>query len=912
MPTGNIPFDAINAAALVQLPSLLRGWFPHGKREGHEWRVGSINGEAGESFSVNMQTGKWGEFNGLGAKGGDVISLYAAKFCNGKQGEAARTLAEELGIDIKRSKQKPKSKPQPDEEQWIALIPPPPDAGPPPDAMLSGFDMVHRYTSLDGRETHFVGRVEARANKRKQFIPITYGELNGVRGWHKRAPDGPRPLYGLNKLAAMPEATVILCEGEKAADAAQRLFPDYACLSWFGGNGQVEHADLAPLATRSVIVWPDADASGLVAMRKLLRRLPAETRVVRTDGLPEKFDAADLEHQGCDDPAAWLNKRLVADAEKVTLPRGFSFNARGLWYQPPSPASGEAAAAAAAVWICKPFEILARTSDDAHHNHGLLLQWSDADKERHSWAMPRRLVHADGNAIAAELEDAGLSCNPSRLAHERLKQCLGAVIAHRRVRCVDRAGWHGATYVLPDGRVFGADPDGIVMQTEHVVAGDAYAARGTLADWRDGIARYAVGNDLLALLISAAFDASLLDIVGEPSGGIHTYGASKTGKTTLVRCKISVWGPGDGGLFRTWRATANGLEAVFAETNDGPLTLDELGMANPREVGEVIYTAANGVGKARATRAGGARTQRTWRISWTSTGEIPLAAKLSEAGLRSRAGLEARMAELPADAGAGMGVWQDLHEFSSGAALSDHLREASRTCCGTAGPAYLDQLARDRTDDAEALATTLRGLRDQFLKQHVPSDADGQVRSVAARFALIGAAGELATEYGITGWPEGEAMRATAACFKRWLETRGGAGAAEDKQAVEAVRSFIALHGNSRFETVVMKTAWDPLLKREVEKGEEVEPRTVINRAGWRRKDEQGGWEYRILPSIWRTEICNGLDSGRVAEVLAKQSMLVGWSKRHPAAAVRIPGHKRLRLYRVLGTILNEDTPDGE
>jgi putative DNA primase/helicase len=62
-----IPFDAINAAALPQLPSLLREWFPNGKREGHEWRVGSINGEGGESFSVNMHTGKWAEFNGWAA-----------------------------------------------------------------------------------------------------------------------------------------------------------------------------------------------------------------------------------------------------------------------------------------------------------------------------------------------------------------------------------------------------------------------------------------------------------------------------------------------------------------------------------------------------------------------------------------------------------------------------------------------------------------------------------------------------------------------------------------------------------------------------------------------------------------------------------------------------------------------------
>ena len=40
---------------------------------------------------------------------------------------------------------------------------------------------------------------------------------------------------------------MILCEGEKAADAAQAKFPDHACLSWMGGATRAVHANLAPL-----------------------------------------------------------------------------------------------------------------------------------------------------------------------------------------------------------------------------------------------------------------------------------------------------------------------------------------------------------------------------------------------------------------------------------------------------------------------------------------------------------------------------------------------------------------------------------------------------------------------------------------------------------------------------------------
>jgi hypothetical protein len=44
------------------------------------------------------------------------------------------------------------------------------------------------------------------------------------------------------------------------------------------------------------------------------------------------------------------------------------------------------------VWIAAPFDVLARTSDDAHDNHGLLLRWTDNDRHEHRWAMPKSMV----------------------------------------------------------------------------------------------------------------------------------------------------------------------------------------------------------------------------------------------------------------------------------------------------------------------------------------------------------------------------------------------------------------------------------------------------------------------------------------------------------------------------------------
>jgi 5S rRNA maturation endonuclease (ribonuclease M5) len=318
-----IPFDAISAAALASAPSLLADWFPHGKRHGREFKIGSIRGEPGESLSINLNTGVWKDF-ASNESGADLIDLRAAMSHGGDKGSAARELAQSFGISVNGVDRYP-GKPPPRQAKagdWIPMVPPPHGTAPPPQTALSGFDAYFEYTDATDRVTHYVGRIEARNGRDKQFIPLTYGTIGGVQGWHRRRPANPLALYGLNRLAALPEAGVILCEGEKSADAALALFPDRPCLSWFGGTGSVEYADLTPLQGRQVIIWPDADEPGHKAAAKLAAKLPS-ARILRVDDLPDKFDAANLT---TDDPDAWLTARLPPpDPKPEPPPRGTAY-----------------------------------------------------------------------------------------------------------------------------------------------------------------------------------------------------------------------------------------------------------------------------------------------------------------------------------------------------------------------------------------------------------------------------------------------------------------------------------------------------------------------------------------------------------------------------------------------------------
>jgi putative DNA primase/helicase len=322
------------------------------------------------------------------------------------------------------------------------------------------------------------------------------------------------------------------------------------------------------------------------------------------------------------------------------------------------------------------------------------------------------------------------------------------------------------------------------------------------------------------------------------------------------------------------------------------MILDEMGQADGREVGDIIYMLGNGAGKQRAGRSGAARSRKSWRILFLSTGELTLETKMAEAGKASRAGQDVRLINVPADAGAGMGVFEALHGIASPGVLAEHLRAAAVRCYGTASRRFLERLAADRVTATE----TIREVRTRFEAKHIPQGetVSGQVRSVAARFALAAAAGELAIGYGVLPWDAGEAMAAAGKCFTAWLAERGGAGTAEDTKAIAQVRAFVEAHGGSRFAAI-----W-----------EERDPSTerIVNRAGYKRRRNDGGWEYLFFPQVWKDDVCKGLDASAAARALLKAGYLTPGESGNLARKASIPGEggQRPRFYVVSGILAAE------
>lgn len=533
--------------------------------------------------------------------------------------------------------------------------------------------------------------------------------------------------------------------------------------------------------------------------------------------------------------------------------------ANGVYWQPPAEEGKEPPKP---VWLCDPLWVEAEVRNEEQGDWGRLLSWFDRDRCRHEWACPVELLEAvDTSEFRRVLARQGLVMGSSNTARRALADYVRMSKPQQpdRIRCVTKSGWFGDCYVL-GSTVFGQYQGGrVVYQGRDSCNHDR---QGDLAGWRSTVAAMAAGNSRIVFAIASSFAGVLVEMAGESGGGFTFTGLSSRGKTsTLIDPAASVWGHPER-FARRWHTTANGLESLCLSRNDLPLILDDLGQCDAKDAGKAAYNIANGQEKSRMSSSLKARPVATWKTLLLSTGEIDLAELMAQAGKEPKLGQVIRMPSIPADAGAEMGVLEQLHQQENPKAFADVMKAQARACYGTAGPAFLQVLT-----DAGELAEVRRLVRgavsalvDGFA---IPSAAPPEVGRVAARFALVAYAGELATRYGVTGWAVGEATKAAKACFADWLSESGSLLGSDAWRGLERLRGTFGRYLASRFP-------WAGANSDELAK--------VQNLMGLKNYLDHGpaaAFEILFIPAALKEAVLSGLSHREVLGFFADKGYLV-------------------------------------
>ena len=537
--------------------------------------------------------------------------------------------------------------------------------------------------------------------------------------------------------------------------------------------------------------------------------------------------------------------------------------------------------------VCSPLTVSAFVNNLEHDEHHVEITFTTVHGDDRKLVVRRGRIASDLNGLVDELMNLGFpGVCPGEASRSRFAELLIESKPSVLKSCVSKTGWHGETYVTQTGSVVG-DVD--IVLTGSVKPMKAYA--GTLEEWRRHVAKYAPGNSRLAFSISAAFAAPMMHSVDAESGGFGLVNLTSCGKSTCQLAAASVYAKASD-YKESWRATSNGLEALCARHNDALLILDEMGEADPRDVGEMVYMLANETGKARMNKNLTQRPTSRWKTLALGSGEKSLEQFMSAAGHTIKGGQSVRYAEIPADAGKGMGVFETLHDQPSGKVLSETVARNSNMYYGTALPAFLSRVALDKAD-ADRKMKKLYDMFHQRIEKLLVGTAS-EVGRVANRFALVAAGGELATMYGVTGWKPGDAFRAADICLRAWMSNRGGNGASDIERGIDRIKHFILSEG-SRFE--IEHALYPPSRLAGY----------VFGETPMKADEEKNVKTWAILPQVFR-DIVKDFDADAVLKDLNRRNVLIMNSGR--LTHKKKFGGVIQRTYHITAKLFNEQETD--
>jgi putative DNA primase/helicase len=946
----SLDFAGINRRLLASSETFISSWLPGGKLDGRNWIVRNpMRDDAHPSLKVHVDEGNWKDF-GNGDGGADLISLYAYLFTGSNQGEAARALAAELGMNgtpaaaPRRGQEappaegstKPKKAGRP---KWTAVIPARPEGKLLPShrryGLSSGQWAYHtREGALIGYvlrfDPPFPGDPEA---KRKVFSPVVWARSDwGKEDWSFQGFPKPWPLYNLHLLAQRPHDPVLVCEGESSADAGGRLLPEYVATTALHGAESPEHSDWSEISNREVLIWPDNDEGGQKYASFVARKLKGQGCRVRILKIPEewprKYDAKNFEQDG----------RQLADLRKLieVLPEyGAELLPAGTGQSPiiegdepwPIATCGEFTIDTEGVWrdmgknraldriTLRPIWVEAIT-ENLYGAAGLMVKFYDQRWRLREYAFPLGRLSESGGVLGQELLTQMFLVVSGKEKWLSRYLAFQAEACTKLFRSVHRMGWVdslGAPVFMLPQQVMGSPDVPLVYQPVDLSSlMDCISARGDMAGWKKHVADQARGNPFLMFGIMMGLASALLKPANVEMGGFHFYGLTTGGKTTLLQVAASVWGCGadpqmgpEETSVRKWHSTAAGFESTAEAHNDTLLCLDELEQAPEEELGRIVFLLAGGLSKSRSTAGGGLRAVKTWRVMICSSGEKSIRHQMGQAGKEYKGGKAVRLADIPVDGDDGQrSIFAECHGLPP-EVFGDHLKIACAEHFGLAGPTFVAAMIAEAM--RQGWLPFCRQLREalQQCKAELGKVDHGlppESARVLTRFALVALAGRLAATswIGVLDWPLDEVLHAVRFVRDRWLANLGEERS-EQERALAHLRDAIVREESRIIWLAVIKSEnsfFPDRIDRDKSSSRIGQVRNVI---GFRVPEE-----YGFLPGGFR-EICGEYDPKMVLNSLKAAGFLNHDEGKHTRKWPTIPGYKRPYLYSIKASFLGDD-----
>jgi|AMWB02.1.fsa_nt_gi hypothetical protein len=545
----------------------------------------------------------------------------------------------------------------------------------------------------------------------------------------------------------------------------------------------------------------------------------------------------ETEYRAAEDVARELESEYQLSKPRSILPPGYTIDGEGLFFVFPKGGENhqpETQHHNNRLRLGSALRVLYAVSTKNGGEQARVVQFVEQTRKlEKTVTIPLRFLASDCKQVWSQLADEGYEFSLHPPAKSKLADyIMNAIPIHTRLS-VDHTGWVGeADFVLPD-RVISSMGTEELLFTGSVFL-DGFSHSGTLQGWQERVALPLSSYPSMTFALCCAFAAPILKVLKVPGGGFHFYGPSGTGKTTALRLAAGV--VGSESLVGTWRATANGLEAISEAYNDLVLPLDEIYQIDADDLVECIYMIANGKGKHRSNRQGNGRPAKAWNVLILSCGESPIGdicRKLPE-------GARNRLVDIEFDDRPAPSLCRDL----SLAMKEEH---------GTALPVFLQRCMMNLGLISDAWK--------QYRQQFQMNGATGSSDRVVTRVATISFAGKLAFQFGILPYDPTGVLDIVSG---RILSSYQGGNSS--RNVIDAVRSFI-LDNSAKIWSPHNRYPKEPLIGVAITDDEgnpespESPPGTVV--------------EYVLFPQQLKSYLSSlGLSSKEVVSKLHEEGLL--------------------------------------
>ncbi|RYG56906.1 MAG: DUF927 domain-containing protein, partial [Alphaproteobacteria bacterium] len=229
--------------------------------------------------------------------------------------------------------------------------------------------------------------------------------------------------------------------------------------------------------------------------------------------------------------------------------------------------------------------------------------------EREAW-VERIAFRGQASDAEAVLCQAGI-VPIGTAVRTRLSNAVAAINEFEPRTLIERPGWTGTTYALPDGVIYpiaARHSATAVFQIDK----DRVAVSGSRREWRDEVAAPLAQLDLASFVLMTPFASVLQDLIqSQGNAGFELVGPPGCGKSTLQKLAASaVSRPVQPHSYLvTMDTTINGIEIIMSKHRDMPLILDEANHlllslpagSQAQKMAEIAFKLESGQAKLRLT-----------------------------------------------------------------------------------------------------------------------------------------------------------------------------------------------------------------------------------------------------------------------------------------------------------------------